>query len=114
MTPEEQHNRRLTGEQRHIIEKMTAAGLSKMSATKLDSPTDSDKVLEKLKLIHLSISKTMEPILLESNKKGIHDRKGDKEMFCSLLIQQLDSNLDKDELVFALAHVLVEQVFERL
>ena len=115
MTNEEAHQRKLTSHQREVIEQMTEAGLSKMSAVKSASPpTDMDKVANKLKSVHFAVAKTMQPILNESNKKGIHDHQADKEMLASLYLQQLDTLFDKEELVYLLTAFITEQVFEKL
>ena len=115
MGDEEQQNRKLSGEARLKHERYVNDGLSKLSAVKaVSGPTDGDKITEKLKAVHVSVVKTMQPILETSFAKGIVDRQADKEMLASLYLQQLESMFDKDELVFLLTAMIVEETFDKI
>ncbi len=112
---EEQHRRKLSGEQRERHERIVEAGLNKFSATKAaGSPKQEDLVVSKMQDIHNKVMSAMRPILEESHKKGIHDRQADRVMLASFYLQQLDANFDKDELTFLLTSLIVEQVFQKL
>lgn len=114
MTNEEQHERKLTGVQREVQERIVEAGLQKFKAVKdAGAPTDEERLQEKVKSLILNVLKTMKPIMQESLKKGIHDRQADRAMLASLFLQQLNT-LTKDELVFTLAGFLVEETFNNL
>lgn len=112
---EEQHRRRLSGVEREEHERVVEAALNKMSAVKAAMPpVDGDRILEKYKEIHLKVGKTMRPILIETMKKGVVDRRADKEMLAALYLQQLDATFDKDELVFLLTAFVAEQIFDQI
>lgn len=115
LSDEEQHRRKLSGVEREEHERVVESTLNKFSAVKAaGSPSDEDKVVQRMKEIHLAVQRAMKPIIEESMRKGIHDRTADREMLASFYLQQLDAKFDKDELVFLLTALIVEQVFNQI
>lgn len=111
----EQHKRKLSGVKREQHERIVNAGLSKFSAVKAaGSPTDSDLLMSKFQDIQHKIFEQMKPIIEEAKKQGIHDYKACKEMFAALMLQQLDTRCDKDELVFLLTALITEEFMNAL
>ena len=112
---EEQQRRKMSGVSRETHERIVNAALDKLDAVKAAMPpANGDRIMEKLKELHMSVLKTMNPILIETAKKGVVDRKADKEMLAALYLQQLDAKFDKDELTFLLTALIAEQTFDQL